>query len=160
MVEDVEDFPTELECEPLRNFRALEKRPIKLLEVGERKDVPPECSRIPEQRLYKWKSARIVTNGGRAGRGINPARAPGRNQGGCGTPESHGVEAVEWADEVSTIQATADQHNIAHSTPCTGKDVRLEPGLDLPNAAERPAIQSLVHKPRSVLRERDIPHVA
>ena len=103
MVKDVEDFPTELESEPFRQFCALEKRPVELLEVGERKVVPPNRSWISEQRLYKWKSARIGANSGRASRGINPSRAPGRNQGGSRAPESRRMEAIERADEDSTI---------------------------------------------------------
>src|SRR3981189_2877231 len=113
MVEDIEDFPTELESEPLHHFCALEKRPVKVLEIGERKDVPPKCSRIPQQRLYKWKSARIGANNGRVGRGINAACAPGRNQGGCWAPKSRGMEAIERADEDSTIIAAADQQDVS-----------------------------------------------
>src|SRR5258708_1922355 len=160
MVEDVEDFPTKLEFDPFCQFCVLEKCPVKLLEVGKWQDIPSNGSSIPEQRLYKWKSARIVANDGRVRRRIDTARAPGRNQSSCGAPESCRVEAVKRADEVSTIKATADQQDIAYSTPCTGKDVRLKPRLDLPFATKRPAIQSFVHKPRGVLRERDIPDVA
>src|SRR5438128_10307491 len=95
MIEDVEDFPTELEFEALRKFGVFQHRPIKLLEVSQREHVAAQSPCIAKQGLGKGEAGRVRADDRGARRGVHAPSAPAWDICGGIAPCGNCLEAVE-----------------------------------------------------------------